>query len=254
MTTPTASPALRPLRRALAGGLLAGLVGLGASAAAFADAAGVVTHLSGTLLARQASGASRLLSVKSEVRAGETLATQAGTYARVKFSDGGEVVLRPNSQLAVDAYAYRPGQAEQDRFAVNLVKGGMRMVTGALGKRSPDKVQVETPTATIGIRGTHFGALMCQNDCAGIPTVSGQVPPDGLHVDVAAGAIAVANPAGSQVFAAGQFGYVPSGQTPPVLLPPGQGIQVTMPPNISRNEAGGRSVDQSGQASECAVQ
>lgn len=245
--------------RALADGAFAlvacvALAGLSASAAAQADGAGVVTHLSGTLTASKADGASRLLAVKSAVRAGETLATQANTYARIKFGDGGEVVLRPNSQLAVDAWAYRPEAAGEDKLAVNLVKGGMRMVTGALGKRSPDKVQVETPTATIGIRGTHFGALMCQNDCADVPTVSGQPPANGLHVDVAAGAVSVQNPAGSQLLSAGQFGYVQSAQTPPVQVPPTQGAPVTMPPNISRNNTGGRSVDQSGQASECAVQ
>jgi hypothetical protein len=235
--------------KALAAALLL-MLGLTAQA----EVAGVITHLSGTLITQPADGASRVLSVNSEVHEGESLATQDKTFARIKFKDGGEIVLRPNSQLAVNRYAYKPAEPVTDNFAVGLVKGGMRMVTGLLGKRNPERVNVVTPTATVGIRGTHFGLLMCQGDCAGIPTVSGQTPAEGLHIDVADGAIQVTNPAGQQLLSAGQFGYVRSVATPPVAVPPGQGIQVTMPPNISQNNAAGRSVGVEAGAAECVAQ
>lgn len=224
------------------------------SSTVLAEGAGVVTHLSGTLTARATEGASRLLSVKSEVKEGETLSTLDNTYARIKFSDGGEVVLRPNSQFAVSSYAYKNGEPQSDNFAVGLLKGGMRMVTGLLGKRNPEKVSVTTTTATIGIRGTHFGLLMCQGDCINIPTISGRPPQDGLHIDVADGSIQASNPAGTQLIGAGQFGFVQTSLTPPVVVPPNQGIQVTMPPSISQNTATGRTVGQTREASECAVQ
>lgn len=225
-----------------------------ASFAAQAAGAGVVTHLSGTLLVKQADGSTKVLSVKSEVQEGETITTQDKTYARIKFQDGGEAVLRPNSQLVVSNYTYTPEKPGSDNLAVGLLKGGMRMVTGLLGKRNPDKVNVVTPTATIGIRGTHFGLLMCQGDCVDIPSVTGQPPADGLHIDVAEGAIAVTNPAGQQLLAAGQFGFVQSLATPPTIVPPSQGIRVTMPHSISQNNAAGRSVGQNSGSSECAVQ
>lgn len=214
----------------------------------------LVTHLSGTLIAKVPDGGSRVLSVKSEVREGETLVTQANTYARIKFDGGEEVVLRPNSQLAVTRYSYRASEPDKDSFTVGLLKGGLRMVTGLLGKRNPNRVEVTTSTATIGIRGTHFGLLMCQGDCADIPTVTGMPPADGLHADVADGAISVTNPAGQQVIGTGQFGYVHNKNTPPTLVPPNRGIQVTMPTNISQNAADGRSVGPSHQTSECTVQ
>lgn len=216
--------------------------------------AAVVTHLSGALVAQQVDGKSRLLSVKSEVQPGETLVTQDNTYARLKFQDGAEVVLRPNSQLAVKEYVFKPEEPKQDNQAISLLKGGLRMVTGFLGKRNPDRVNVTTATATIGIRGTHFGLLMCQNDCASIPTISGQPPADGLHIDVADGAIQVSNPVGRQIIGAGQFGFVGSLQSPPTIVPPGQGIQVTMPPQISQNNAAGKTIGSSRQNAECAVQ
>jgi hypothetical protein len=212
---------------------------------------GTVTHLSGVLVAKRADGGTRLLSVKSAVREGETLSTEQGTYARVKFQDDAEVVLRPSSQLKIDAYQYQSTRPERDNVLMSLLKGGMRSVTGLLGRRSRDKVKFGTATATIGIRGTHFGALLCQNDCAAIASASGPLA-NGLHVDVLDGAITITNKAGLQVLQAGQYGYVRDLNTIPSIVPPGRGIQVTMPLSISRNAAGGRSIGKSADL-ECPV-
>lgn len=218
--------------------------------AAYSATAGQVTHLSGTLSAKRADGTSKLLAVKSEVAEGDTLSTEAETYARVKFADGGEVVLRPGTQLKIASYAYNAAKPESDNIVMSMFKGGLRAVTGLVGKRSREKVSFETTTATIGIRGTHFGALLCQNDCGGVPTTGGTPPPNGLHVDVTNGAITMTNPAGTVQINAGQFGFVPNANTPPVIVPPQQGIQVTMPNSIAQNKGGGKGVGKGGDA-EC---
>jgi hypothetical protein len=212
---------------------------------------GTVTHLSGVLVAKSADGGTRLLGVKSPVAEGETLATEQNTYARLKFEDDAEIVLRPSTQLKIDSYQYQSGQPERDNSLLSLLKGGLRSVTGLLGRRSRDKVRFSTATATIGIRGTHFGMLLCQGDCASIPTVSGP-PADGLHVDVVDGAITLTNGAGQQILAAGQFGYVRDLNTAPVIVPPARGIQVTMPPSISRNAGSGKTLGRSSDL-ECPV-
>ena len=211
---------------------------------------GTVTHLSGVLVAKRADGGTRLLSVKSAVREGETLSTEQGTYARLKFRDDAEVVLRPSTQLKIDAYQYQNARPERDSVLLNLLKGGMRSVTGLIGQRSRDKVRFGTGTATIGIRGTHFGMLLCQNDCAGIASAASLA--NGLHVDVIDGAITLSNRAGQQVLLAGQFGYVRDLNTRPAIVPPGQGIRVTMPLSISRNAGSGRSIGNSSDL-ECPV-
>lgn len=232
--------------------ILAFALGL-AAAAAHAGTAGQVTHLAGTLSVKRADGSSKLLAVKSEVLEGDILTTEAETYARVKFADGGEVVLRPNSQLKVEAYAFNEAKPEGDSVLLNMLKGGLRAVTGLIGKRNRERVGMSTVTATIGIRGTHFGMLLCQGNCVDVPTITGKPPADGLHLDVADGAISVRNNAGEQVLNAGQFGFVRDVNAVPQIVPPGQGIQVTMPPGISRNEGGGRGVGQ-GKADQCSVQ
>ena len=228
------------------------LAALGLAAAAQAQQAGVVTHLSGTLSVKRADAPPKLLSVKSEVKEGDLLSTEDETYARIKFADGGEVVMRPGSQLRVESYTFNQAKPEGDNVVLAMLKGGLRAVTGLIGKRNRDKVNFSTVTATIGIRGTHFGALLCQNDCANVPTVSGQAPPNGLHLDVADGAIVVRNAAGQQQINAGQFGYVAGPQAPPQVVPPQQGIQVTMPSSISRNDSRGQGIGKSKEG-ECAL-
>jgi hypothetical protein len=65
----------------------------------------------------------------------------------------------------------------------------------------------------------------------------------GLYVQVLDGAINVSNSGGTQNFAAGQFGYTPSLQQPPIILPANPGLQFTPPPSFSttgsQSSAGG---------------
>lgn len=230
--------------------LLAALVVSLVAVPAYAGTAGQITHLSGTLSAKRIDGTSKLLSVKSEVMEGDTLSTEAETYARIKFVDGGEVVMRPGTQLKIETYAYNAAKPESDNIVMSMFKGGLRAVTGLLGKRSREKVSFQTETATIGIRGTHFGALLCQNDCGGVPTTGGKPPPNGLHVDVTNGAISMSNKAGTVQLNAGQFGFVASPNAPPMIVPPQQGIQVTMPSSIAQNKGGGKGIGK-GDDAEC---
>jgi len=218
------------------------LIALLAPAFAWAEGVGVITHLAGVINAIRADGTSRMLSIKSEVMEGDTLNTAINTYARIKFVDGGEVVLRPETIFKVVAYAYKPVPVPEhkDSIVFNLLKGGIRSVTGLLGKRDHDAFKLNTAAATIGIRGTHFGALLCNNDCANIPTISGGSPGNGLHTDTASGSTVISNAAGSIEVPAGSFSFTPSPNVAPKLVPPNEGIQVTMPPVISSNKASGQ--------------
>ena len=216
---------------------------------AYAQAVGTITHLSGVLTVQHADGSTALLAIHSGFSQGDTLLTQADTYARIKFVDNGDMVIRPSSQVLIKAYVYDVEHPENDKVDINLLHGGLRSATGLIGKRNHDAVAFETPKGTVGVRGTNFGALFCQNDCGSVPTSNGSTPQNGLYVDVSQGAIVVSNPAGQQTYQTGQFGYVANLNTPPVVIPPAQGVPVTMPLSISKNapatqsNAGGTAVD-----------
>ena len=217
-----------------------------------AHSAGQVVNVSGPLFAIKGDGARRVLAVGSSVDQGDMLITEEKTYARIKFSDGSEVVLRPETALKVSNYTYTEDKPQSDNMVLNLIRGGLRSVTGLLGKRNRDRFRLDTSTATIGIRGTHFGALLCADNCASVHTVSGQAPDNGLHVDVSSGAIVVTTNAGQQVVNTGEFGFVKNNFTLPIIRPPQDGVRVTMPQAVSQNNANGNGIGQNNQT-QCGV-
>jgi len=214
---------------------------------------GKVTHLSGVLTVTRADGDNKILSINSPILNGDSLRTEEDTYARLKFNDNAEVVLRPETNFKVNQHNFNADKPDTNKSDMELIKGGMRAVTGLIGKNNPESVKVGTPTATIGIRGTHFGLLFCQDNCGSVPTPSGQMPVNGLHTDVIDGAILVSNQSGSTLLTAGQYGYVRDPNTPPVQVPPAQGVPVTMPPSISQNNTQGQGIGKA-RDTECAIQ
>jgi hypothetical protein len=223
-----------------------------AGASLAAQVAGTVVQLSGPLMAQKADGAVRILSKRSEVESGDTLITEKNTYAMVKFIDNSEITLKPSTTFKVDNFSYDADKPDGDKASFNLLKGGLRSVTGLLGKRNKEKFEMKTPSATIGIRGTTFIAEWVQ------PLVTPAPPnsqPPGLYVQVTDGSINLSNQGGSQLFGVGQFGYVPSALAPPVIVPQNPGIQFTPPPafNSSTGPANSAGAPQQPEAVDCVV-
>lgn len=240
----------RPRRNSTATSLLALLLGLALCTSALAEMAGTVTHLSGPLLAKKADGTSKILSQKSVVESGDLLVSEKDTYARVKFTDNSEITLKPNTQIRIDAFLFDQAKPEADSAVFNLIKGGLRALTGLVGKRgNQDSYKLKAPSATIGIRGTDYNASWCQADCGTLPT--------GLYVQVTDGQVVVSNSAGSQNYGAGQFGYVKDPITPPVVLPKDPGIKFTPPPSFNapapQPGQAGSSSSQDGKKVDCEV-
>jgi hypothetical protein len=238
-----------------------------------AQVAGTIVQLSGPLMAKKADGAVRILSMRSEIESGDTLVTEKNTYAMVKFIDNSEITLKPSTTFKVEDFSYDAGKPDGDNASFSLVKGGLRSVTGLLGKRNKEKFAMKTPSATIGIRGTTFIAewvepsaqavaareayLMASTAALGevypiqplmlaqlnIPLPTGLTPgvapggpsplPPGLYVQVIDGLINVVNKGGSQTFAPGQFGFTPNALQPPVIVPKNPGIQFALPAAFS---------------------
>jgi hypothetical protein len=128
---------------------------------------GTVTQLSGTLSVKKVDGTVRILSQKSQVETGDTLSTERDSYAQIKFSDGALLTLKPNSAVKIQNFRFAQDQPQDDSFVYSLVRGGLRAVTGIVGKRSKEKYELETATATVGIRGTTLSADDCLSDRAG---------------------------------------------------------------------------------------
>lgn len=184
---------------------------------------GQIVSLSGSIMAAKQDGRRLVLALNSPVDAGDTLHTDATASARVRFSDGGTVSLRPDSQFRVEDYRFAEGEPGSDKAILVLIKGSLRAVTGLIGKRgSAAAYSMRAPNATIGIRGTDYGLQHCAaGSCAGRKSIGGAPLADGLHVEVFDGAILVGNEAGRVEVTAGSFAYVRDAGTSPAVVSDG---------------------------------
>ena len=187
-----------------------------------AAAVGKVANLNGPLFAEGADGSRRVLAKDSAVEVGDTLVTEKRTFARVVFADASEVILRPGTRFKVEAISFDPDRPEQDNLVLDAVKGGLRAITGQVGKRgSQDAYQMKTAAATIGIRGTIYEVRVCSGNCEGLA--------DGVYFFVVQGMIEVANQAGSVVVGPGEFAYARDLESMPLLIPEPGTIDFTLP-------------------------
>lgn len=202
------------------------LLALGVGGAQAAQVAGVVVRVSGPMTARSPAGAVKVLQAKSEVESGDTLVTAAGAYAVVRFIDNSELALKPGTTVRIDQFAFDEARPEADRAAYTLVKGGLRSITGLLGKRNKDRFAMKTASATIGIRGTTFFLeyLTGKGDLDASPGLE-----PGLHVHVSTGGISIVNGAGEFRYDSGQFGYIKDDRTRPVKMFTNPGMRFAPP-------------------------
>jgi len=86
---------------------------------------------------------------------GDRVVTGDGAAVGITLRDDTLVSLGPKSTFVLEQYNFNESSGEGN-VAVRVVKGTLRYVTGLIGKHAPERQQVMTPTATIGIRGTDF--------------------------------------------------------------------------------------------------
>lgn len=226
-------------------------IAIAAALAAAAPAAlantGSVTQLSGTLSVKKPDGSVRILSRQSEVQNGDTLNTERDSYAQIRFADGAQVTLKPNTSIQIVDIKFAEERPQEDSFIYGLLKGGMRAVTGLVGKRSKDKYQVNTATATVGIRGTTFAADDCvsnrDGDCRRLDPA--------VYVTVSDGEVVLKNAQGEVGIAAGQFGLIAPNQRP-LFLSTDPGLQFTPPATFIQSVMAGSAVN-TGRNLECVV-
>lgn len=200
-----------------------------------AFAQGTVQHLSGTLSVQRPDGTVGVLSENSTVRQGDVLSTQRESYAQVRFTDGGQVTLRPNTQVKIESYSYNEGRPNNDGFVMQLFKGGLRSLTGLIGKRgNRDAYRMVTSTATIGIRGTDYSAVDIPLPPPGQTPPPGS-PPPGVYVSVVDGQVVFTSGGTEQLVGVGQTGFSSNSLLPPQLVPPPPNLpQVNPPPSFGQ--------------------
>ena len=129
--------------------LLFGL--LAASGAAYADPSGKALGVDQDAKAETKAGIKEL-TVGADIFLGDKVITDAKGLVEIKFSDSTKLVVGPNSSLVIEDYLLRD-DGSNGKLAINALSGTFRFVTGRAAK---DRYLIETPTGTIGVRGTGF--------------------------------------------------------------------------------------------------
>ena len=93
-------------------------------------------------------------SVNTAVQMNDTVVT-ARAKARLEFDDKTTVNITEQSKITIDEFVYDP-RAGSGKLAMKIVQGTARYASGQIAKNSPQNVNVQTPTATVAVRGTDF--------------------------------------------------------------------------------------------------
>ncbi len=117
----------------------------------------------------QNNGRIRMLAKGDPVCVGETIVTRPSGMAQIRMVDNGLIAIRPETQLKIEKYDYNG--TDEDASLISLFKGTSRFVTGQLGKMHPQSDLIQTPNATIGVRGTdHEAAVILPGNSSGYPS------------------------------------------------------------------------------------
>lgn len=134
------------------------------------------------------------------LQSGDQLELGAASNAQIHLTDQSVIALRSDTTFRLTNYVFEDREGGQRSAFFELVKGGIRTVTGLIGKfPRPQDYRVVTPTSTIGIRGTHYKLAQT---------------PEGTYGGVTEGRISVANRSGESVFGSDQYFRVASQESP----------------------------------------
>jgi hypothetical protein len=115
---------------------------------------GVVRNSAGTATVTRGEQAFQAV-VGTKLQAGDTLSTGPDGAIGIILKDNSLLSLGPGSRFIVQSFLFSPAEGKIGLLA-RLSKGTMAYISGLIGKLAPESVRFETPTASIGIRGTYF--------------------------------------------------------------------------------------------------
>lgn len=183
----------------------------------------------GNVTAVGANGQSRALGKGAQIGQGDTVNTNGGR-AQLRFSDGAYVSLQPESQFRIDQYRFDGKQDGNEKSFFSLLKGGLRTITGLVGRRGKPNYQITTSVATIGIRGTEYTIQYGQS-------ITGTVGEGEINVCNGAGCLSVTN---------GESYYVQSQEIKPILTNKKTDLPPPEPTNPPSNFVKGETTDAAG--------
>ena len=169
---------------------------------------GFVVRQKGQVTVKDVNGETQILEINSPIYEGDRITTGTGSTAFIAMDDGAEIYLKEDSVVKISTYIITAGYDKDSSSILDLIRGGLRKVTGSIGASALSNYQVQTGLATIGIRGTEYVIKLCkQDDCN--QTVGRNDPDAKLHAAVLEGAITLTTDDDVQILMAiSEYGVV----------------------------------------------
>lgn len=92
----------------------------------------------------------------SGIEKNDTVITNSRGKFKITFIDSTTVNITENSRLLIDDFVYSAGSSNKGRLGLRVALGTVRYASGGIAHGNPGGVNIRTPTATIGVRGTDF--------------------------------------------------------------------------------------------------
>lgn len=136
---------------------------------------GQVVWVKGEAKATKDKDPARILARRSPLFEKDTITTGANSAVEISFSDNTLLTLREDTTYRLDQYKFTPNAPKENKLVSTLVTGGLRTVTGAISKSDPKAYKLNTPVASIGIRGTSFSTFCGKGKGCAFKILSGFV-------------------------------------------------------------------------------
>lgn len=128
----------------------------GARAADPMAKAGVVKHVSGAVtLQRGASASPQAVRLGQAVLVGDVIRTAANGMTAVTLMDDTMLTAGPNSELVLSEFSFDT-TTQDGGMLISLWRGTLAVISGLIAGKTPEKVNVQTRTVVLGVRGTEF--------------------------------------------------------------------------------------------------
>lgn len=127
---------------------------------AHAGPVGKVIFTKGDAFGQQPNQKERRLVRGQDVYENDTLITKDNARLHVRFLDGAMWDLQSNTKMQVEQYSFTDGDIGASKSTFKLIEGGFKTLTGKIAEQAPDNYVVKTDIATMGVRGTYWGALL----------------------------------------------------------------------------------------------
>ena len=196
--------------------LIAALVAAAGPVCAQGTEAGRFLSVVGDVRVGREGAPQRVAQRAAEFYEGESIVTAVGALAQLRMTDGALMSVRGDTEIKLERFSYAGEQDRNASFLMSVLKGGLRSITGVIGRQNRERYRIKTATVTIGVRGTDFEIVHVPLQAAS-PEV-----PAGTYDHVFEGVTSMENRAGVMLLVSrDQTAFAAlQGTTPPVLVAP----------------------------------